>query len=90
MILSQLCSAGTLPFLYGDHEFCGRNKWIKLLFFYSATLFLPFPVLARKDAGNVTKGWASLLSQDPVYPPLTTPVFDLLTAADGKDMSLEL
>lgn len=33
---------------------------------------------------------ASLLSQDPVYPPLTTPVFDLLTAADGKDRSLEL
>lgn len=33
---------------------------------------------------------ASLLSQDPVYPPLTTPFFDLLTAADGKDMSLEL
>lgn len=33
---------------------------------------------------------ASLLSQNPVYPPPTTPVFDLLTAADGKDMSLEL
>ncbi len=35
-------------------------------------------------------GEASLLSQDPVYPPLTTPFFDLLTAADGKDRSLEL
>lgn len=33
---------------------------------------------------------ASLLIQDPVHPPPTTSVFDLLTAADGKDMSLEL
>lgn len=47
---------------------------------------------------NVIKGgWegpafaeAPLLGPDPVYPPLTTPFFDLLTAADGKDMSLEL
>lgn len=67
------------------------DKWIQLL--YSAILFL-----AGKDAGNVTKGVvgvgsgmeASLLSQDPVYPPLTTPFFDLLTAADGKDMSPKL
>lgn len=34
--------------------------------------------------------WRTLLSQDFVYSPLTTPFFDLLTAADGKDMSLEL
>ncbi|KAA8582184.1 hypothetical protein FQN60_008924 [Etheostoma spectabile] len=35
-------------------------------------------------------GEASLLSQGPVHPLLTTPFFDLLTAADGKDRSLKL
>lgn len=35
-------------------------------------------------------GGVSLLSQDPVYFPLTTPFPDLLTAADGRDRSLEL
>lgn len=59
---------------------------------------LLFLVRAGKDAGKATKRWgiggrgmeASLLSQGPVYHPPTTPVFDLLTAADGKDMSLKL
>lgn len=64
-------------------------------FVYSAILSLLFLVLAKMQAelprGGV--GWglkACLLSQYPVYPPLTTPFFDLLTAADGRDRGLEL
>lgn len=45
---------------------------------------------AMSPRGSGGGGEASLLSQNPVYPPLTTPFFDLLTAADGKDRSLEL
>lgn len=44
----------------------------------------------QRGLGGPSDVKASLLGPDPVYPPLTTPFFDLLTAADGKDMSLEL
>lgn len=62
---------------------------------YSDFLFLLFLLQFERDAGNFANGiaaviWRTLLSQDFVYSPLTTPFFDLLTAADGKDMSLEL
>lgn len=44
----------------------------------------------QRGLGGSSDVEASLLGPDPVYPPLTSPFFDLLTAADGKDMSLEL
>lgn len=79
-------------------EFCGRTRWIQPFFVYSAILCFALPCTSWKrcrqshqvvvDHGRGME--ASLLSQGLVYHPPITPVFDLLTAADGKDMSLEL
>lgn len=47
--------------------------------------------MSLRDGGGSGGRGVSLLSQGPVYLPLTTPPFpDLLTAADGRDRSLEL
>lgn len=80
--------------------FCGRNKLIPFFCLWCNFVFWSsFRELEQRcrRSHRAAAAWigagaaaASLLSQDPVYPPPTTPVFDLLTAADGKDMSLEL